>query len=311
MLTIGSIVWGVKHYRGAIDFWSAALDYVPKREPDDDWALLVPRSGQGVQLAIQLVTSEARDHQRHHLDLYTKDQAAQVERLLSLGATRVDWRYPPDADYVVLADPDGNTFCVIDTSGDTTSEASSDTSSDTAGQATGDTSNDTSSDASARAPLPAPDAFAHRGARALVVLHERELRAFVPVWREAKAHGLRLPETDDADYDSLEHLLTHVLRAAGRYLSWVCKVLDLADPAVPPEPPLDQIEAHAEEYLEAVLTAWREPLRAVPAARFEDRTYATNWGAQLTIEAMLEHAVAHPLRHAFQLQELLRASRDS
>lgn len=41
------------------------------------------------------------------------NQAAEVERLLGLGARRVDWRYPEQADYVVLADPDGNTFCVV------------------------------------------------------------------------------------------------------------------------------------------------------------------------------------------------------
>lgn len=50
---------------------------------------------------------------RHHMDLFTRDQAAEVERLVALGATRVDWRYEPNADYVVLADPDGNTFCVV------------------------------------------------------------------------------------------------------------------------------------------------------------------------------------------------------
>ncbi|UFW76383.1 VOC family protein [Rhizobium sp. SU303] len=32
---------------------------------------------------------------------------------MSLGAQRVDWRYPEGADYIVLADPDGNTFCVV------------------------------------------------------------------------------------------------------------------------------------------------------------------------------------------------------
>jgi hypothetical protein len=38
-----------------------------------------------------------------------------VRRLVDLGATRVeDWPYPDDADFVVLRDPDGNEFCVID-----------------------------------------------------------------------------------------------------------------------------------------------------------------------------------------------------
>jgi catechol 2,3-dioxygenase-like lactoylglutathione lyase family enzyme len=116
MLRIGSIVWGVRDVPRAIDFWCAALDYHPLREPGDDWAILVPRSGPGPQMAIMLVTSDAESHQRHHLDLYAGDQKAEVERLLSLGASRADWAYPDDADYVVLADPDGNSFCVIDKS---------------------------------------------------------------------------------------------------------------------------------------------------------------------------------------------------
>ena len=74
----------------------------------------MPAEGTGPQMAIALVTSEAATHQRHHLDLYAGDAAGEVERLTGLGASRVDWRYPQDADYVVLADPDGNTFCVVE-----------------------------------------------------------------------------------------------------------------------------------------------------------------------------------------------------
>lgn len=114
MLKIGSVVWGVRDVPRAIAFWSAALDYRPLREPSEDWAILVPKRGEGVQIAISIVTSDAEDHQRHHLDLYADDAASEVGRLLALGALRVEWRYPPGADYVVLADPDGNTFCVVE-----------------------------------------------------------------------------------------------------------------------------------------------------------------------------------------------------
>ena len=106
-------MWGVRDVPRAIRFWSDALDYRPLREPEADWAILVPRYGTGPQLAIKLVSSEAETHQRHHLDLYAKDQAAEVERLIGLGARRVEWSYESDADYVVLADVDGNRFCVI------------------------------------------------------------------------------------------------------------------------------------------------------------------------------------------------------
>ena len=117
MLRIGSIVWGVRDMSRAIRFWSLALDYRLLREPDVDWAILVPNNGTGPRLSIKLVSSEAEDHQRHHLDLFATDPAAGIERLIALGAQRVDWRYEANADYVVLADPDGNRVCVIQDSG--------------------------------------------------------------------------------------------------------------------------------------------------------------------------------------------------
>lgn len=117
MLTLGSVVWGVRDVPEAIRFWCEALDYELRREPDVDWAILVPRGRPGQQISIKLVTSDPLPHQRHHLDLFASDQEAEVERLIALGAKSVKWDYEPDADYVVLADPDGNRFCVIDTSG--------------------------------------------------------------------------------------------------------------------------------------------------------------------------------------------------
>ena len=48
-----------------------------------------------------------------HVDLYTANQEGEVERLIELGATRYPWRYRPQADFVVLEDPDGHLFCVV------------------------------------------------------------------------------------------------------------------------------------------------------------------------------------------------------
>jgi Glyoxalase-like domain len=59
--------------------------------------------------------SPPKEPVRVHVDLYTREQSRQVDRLVVLGATRVeDWPYPQDADFIVLRDPDGNEFCVID-----------------------------------------------------------------------------------------------------------------------------------------------------------------------------------------------------
>lgn len=51
-----------------------------------------------------------------HFDLRTSDQEGEVERLLKLGAKRHPQIYEPDDDFIVLEDPDGNLFCVIQTS---------------------------------------------------------------------------------------------------------------------------------------------------------------------------------------------------
>jgi len=155
------------------------------------------------------------------------------------------------------------------------------------------------------------DSYANRGARALVLLHESHLRDFLGVWRRAKAAGVRLAATEDPSYASLDTLLRHVLRAARGYMTWCCQVLDLPDPDIRPTPEPEAIEAEADGYLEHVLERWREPLRTVAPARFEDRTYESRWGVPYCIDAMLEHAVMHPIRHSFQLEELIKGGNPS
>jgi catechol 2,3-dioxygenase-like lactoylglutathione lyase family enzyme len=120
MLRIGTVVVGVNDMRRAVQFWEQALGYVPRDEVEDDWAVLIPSDGgPGTHLALQLSETPVQEYPRIHLDLYAgdaADQAAQVERLLGLGAEHVDWDlYPDDPDFVVLADTEGNRFCVIDT----------------------------------------------------------------------------------------------------------------------------------------------------------------------------------------------------
>ncbi len=122
MLSIGTVVVGVEDLHRAVAFWTQALGYTTKREvkADDDFTILVPLEGHGAHLALDISSSPAHQYPRIHLDLYAgdaADQAAEVERLIALGATRVDWDlYPENPDFIVMADPDGNRFCVIDTS---------------------------------------------------------------------------------------------------------------------------------------------------------------------------------------------------
>ncbi|HLX36098.1 MAG TPA: VOC family protein [Candidatus Limnocylindrales bacterium] len=113
---VGSIVIRVDDLERQKAFWTAALDYVARESDADDFALLHPRDGGGPNVSLDRVRSEVHIPPRIHLDLYTDDQAGEVERLVALGATRVPWdKRPADADYVILADPEGNRFCVVDT----------------------------------------------------------------------------------------------------------------------------------------------------------------------------------------------------
>lgn len=117
MLRVGSIVIRVGDLPRMAAFWSAALDYVPREDPADpsvDFVLLRPRSGNGPNLSLDAVRSRYELPPRMHLDLYSDDRAAEVARLVALGAREVHWRRrPPDADYVILEDPEGNRFCVV------------------------------------------------------------------------------------------------------------------------------------------------------------------------------------------------------
>lgn len=119
MLELGAIVLGVADVPRAAAFWTAALGYVERYPAEDDWASLRPPDGGGPNLSLMLSDTPVQPYPRIHLDLYAgnaADQAREIDRLTGLGARRVDWdRYPDDADFVVLADPDGNRFCVIDT----------------------------------------------------------------------------------------------------------------------------------------------------------------------------------------------------
>ena len=115
MLKVGSIVIRVDDLPRQIAFWTAALDYVARDGDDDAFALLRPRDGTGPNVSLDRVRSSVQVPPRIHLDLYAEDQAAEVERLKVLGATEVQWdQRPADADYVIMADPEGNRFCVVD-----------------------------------------------------------------------------------------------------------------------------------------------------------------------------------------------------
>ena len=148
--------------------------------------------------------------------------------------------------------------------------------------------------------------YRSRAVRALVLLHEEHLRRFVHTWRLALARSVSLPPTDDPNYASLEALGRHVLSAASGYMIWMCEVLAIPDPGIRSAPDASAIVHDADDYLEHVLERWRAPLREVSNERLETPEYPSRWQTRYSIDSMLEHAVMHPIRHAFQLDGLLK-----
>jgi catechol 2,3-dioxygenase-like lactoylglutathione lyase family enzyme len=121
MLTFGIVALGVSDVDRAREFWSAALGYTLREDGFGGWAkVLMPPDGTGLPIALQASETPVQDHPRIHFDLHVADageQEAETARLISLGARRVDWdSYDDDPDFVVLEDPDGNRFCIVDLS---------------------------------------------------------------------------------------------------------------------------------------------------------------------------------------------------
>lgn len=112
-MRIGSIVILCYEFEKMLAFWQEALHYIAKEPAQNGWVILRDPAGNGPNLSLDQVATKRKARSRLHLDLYADDQPAEVERLIKIGATRYPWRYPPDADYVVLEDPDGNLFCVV------------------------------------------------------------------------------------------------------------------------------------------------------------------------------------------------------
>lgn len=115
-LHLATVVINVMDMERGVRFWSAALGYVQReQESSPDFMMLVHPEMSGVPVSLQLTDTVAAEPVRVHIDLYTSEQARHVERLVDIGASRVEeWTYPDDADFIVLRDPDGNEFCVID-----------------------------------------------------------------------------------------------------------------------------------------------------------------------------------------------------
>ncbi|MEO8180684.1 MAG: VOC family protein [Deltaproteobacteria bacterium] len=118
-MKIGSIVIRCHEFERMLAFWQEALHYVARDPATRDWVVLRDPDGKGPNVSLdRYPTPRSGKRSRLHLDLYTDDQQAEVERLMRLGAVRYPWRHRPGDDFVVLQDPDDNLFCVVQTPSD-------------------------------------------------------------------------------------------------------------------------------------------------------------------------------------------------
>jgi hypothetical protein len=99
-------------------FWKEVLGYeISETDEEEGLVVLEGPEGSGPTLLFATVPDEKVVKNRLHIDVSPKDrdQAEEVERIIQLGARRIDVGQGDDATWVVLADPEGNEFCVLRT----------------------------------------------------------------------------------------------------------------------------------------------------------------------------------------------------
>ena len=113
MLFIDWIAIDCNDAPGLARFWAEALGYTVLEDDDPDEVMIVPPAPTPGPRFLFLKVPEGKVvKNRIHLDLRSDDQEAEVERLISMGAAPADVGQK-EVTWVVLADPEGNEFCIL------------------------------------------------------------------------------------------------------------------------------------------------------------------------------------------------------
>lgn len=113
MLFIDWIAIDCDDARGLARFWAEALGYTMLEDDDPAEVMIVPPAPTSGPRFLFLKVPEGKVvKNRIHLDLRSDDQEAEVERLISMGAAPADVGQK-EVTWVVLADPEGNEFCIL------------------------------------------------------------------------------------------------------------------------------------------------------------------------------------------------------
>lgn len=105
------IVIDCEDLEAQLDFWAAALEY-RKIGVRDNYGLLLPNERAHPPVLLQRVPEPKTAKTRVHFDLRVADVEAKAKQLEDLGARRIDVGQPATADFIPMADPEGNEFCV-------------------------------------------------------------------------------------------------------------------------------------------------------------------------------------------------------
>ena len=99
----------------AAQFWTGVLGYTALGDSEGTYQGLVPADGPGIEVLLQRTADVKQGKNRVHLDLRTRDLHAEVTRVTALGATMATSEPVVEDGWTwhVLADPDGNEFCVL------------------------------------------------------------------------------------------------------------------------------------------------------------------------------------------------------
>jgi predicted enzyme related to lactoylglutathione lyase len=129
-MTPGMMTLDCTDPRALAKFWTEAAGYVVAQDFDGWYLVLTPASGlgdgassaagaagadgapRGLSIGLQKVPEPRTGKNRAHLDWHTDDRPAEVARLVALGATVLAEHEMPGFGWTVLADPEGNEFCV-------------------------------------------------------------------------------------------------------------------------------------------------------------------------------------------------------
>jgi len=110
-IRMGMITIDCADPRGLAGFWTAALGTKVDQDYEGEFLILAPVEG-GLPLALQKVPEPRAGKNRVHVDFGGDDRAAEVKRLVELGAKEVAEHEVPGLAWTVLTDPEGNEFCV-------------------------------------------------------------------------------------------------------------------------------------------------------------------------------------------------------